>query len=116
MNRIILMPVMFVIALALSACAARTSYAYLYGDPAPTTGADRTIVITPATKYVNVEGGETINFIAGSNQFAWSFFVARSVHSFDLNEVAPPGVLDHVVRVYVSPDPKYINAPSGPNE
>lgn len=116
MKRIALAPVVFCIALFLSACVSRTSYVDLYGDPASPAGAERTIVITPATRYVNVEGGETINFAVGGNQFAWTFNVARTVHSFDLNEVAPPGVLNHVVRAYVSPDPKYIDAPSGPDE
>jgi hypothetical protein len=116
MKRIIFMPVMFAIALALSACAARTSYVDLYGQAAPASGADHTIVITSATKYVNVEGGQTVKFVAGGNEFAWTFNVARTVNSFDLNEVAPPGVLNHVVRVYVSPDPKYIDAPAGPDD
>ena len=116
MKRIILIPVLSVISLVLSACVTRTSYVDLYGDPAPSSGAEYSIVITPATRYVNVEGGQTVNFIVGDKQFAWSFNVARTVHSFDLNEVAPPGVLTRAVRAYVSPDPKYISAPAGPDE
>lgn len=116
MKRMTLVPAMFAAVFIMSACTPRTSYVDLYGQPAPSTGANRTIVITPATKYVNVEGGETVNFIAGDRQFAWSFNVARTVHSFDLNEVAPSGILSRTVRAYVSPDPKYINAPSGPDD
>lgn len=97
-----------VLAFALSACATRTSYVDLYGQSVPVSGVERTIVIAPDTRYVNVEGGETVRFVSGNNQFAWTFNVARTVHSFDLNEVAPPGILDHVVRAYVTPDPKYI--------
>ena len=82
----------------------------LYGQPAPTSAFERIIVITPATGYINVQGGQTIKFIVGSNEFAWTFNVARTVHSFDLNDVAPSGMLDHIVRAYVSPDPKYISA------
>jgi hypothetical protein len=114
MKRIIHTPLLFCVVLALGACATRTSYVDLYGQPAPAAAADRTIVITPATRHVNVEGGQTVNFIVDGKQFAWSFNVARTVHSFDLNEVAPPGVFNHVVRAYVTPDPKYINAPSEP--
>lgn len=92
----------------LAACATRTSYVDLYGGPAPVSEAQRTIVIRPDTKHVNIEGGEVVRFVAGDKEFAWNFFVASSVRSFDLNEVAPPGVLDHRVRAYVSPDPRYI--------
>jgi hypothetical protein len=95
-------------AAAVGACATRTSYVDLYGDPAPTSAAQRTIVIGPDTKHVNVEGGEIVRFIAGDKEFAWNFFVARGINMFKLNEVAPPGVLDHEVRAYVSPDPRYI--------
>jgi len=93
--------------LSLGGCITRTSYVDLYGLPAPATAAARTIEIGPDTTYVNVEGGETIRFVANGREFAWNFMVARTVHSFDLNEVAPAGMLDHTVRAYVSPDPKY---------
>jgi hypothetical protein len=97
----------------LGACATRTSYVDLYGDPAPSSAATRTIVIQPNTRHVNVEGGEVIRFVAGDKEFAWNFFVARGVSNFRLNEVAPPGVLDHEVQVYVSLDPRYIGGGDG---
>ena len=116
MKRLILLPMLLVLSLALSACTTRTSYVDLYGQAAPPAAADYTIVVTPATKYVNVEGGQTVNFVVGDKQFAWTFNVARTVHSFDLNEVAPPGLLMRVVRAYVSPDPKYLGATLGPGD
>jgi len=79
----------------------------LYGNPVPPSSGARTIVINPDTRHVNVEGGEVINFRVGDKIFSWSFFVAQSVHTFDLNQIAPPGLLDHKVSVYVSPDPRY---------
>lgn len=91
----------------LGGCVARTSYVDLYGLPAPAAAAVRTIVVGPDTRYVNVEGGEIIRFVANGREFGWHFLVARTVNSFDLNEVAPAGVLDHPVRAYVSPDPRY---------
>jgi hypothetical protein len=57
---------------------------------------------------VNVEGGQIVRFIVGDKAFNWNFYTARSVSSFDLNDVAPAGMLDHPVRAYVSPDPRYI--------
>jgi hypothetical protein len=91
-----------------AACATRTDYVDLFGEPAAPGAAQRTIVIQPDTRYVNVEGGQVVRFIAGDKEFAWNFFVARTVNSFDLNEVAPPGILAHTVRAYVSQDPRYI--------
>ncbi len=79
----------------------------LLGNPAPSNAAIRTIVITPDTKWVNVEGGEIINFVVGDKSFGWDFFVGSTVTSFDLSRVAPPGVLNRRVDAYVSPDPKY---------
>jgi Heavy-metal resistance protein CzcE len=93
--------------LALTSCVTRTDYVNLYGQPSPVAGADRMIVITPSTRFVNVEGGQTVAFIIGDKQFAWNFFVARTVTHFPLNDVAPPGILDHPVQTYVSPDPRY---------
>jgi hypothetical protein len=90
-----------------SGCATR-NYTDLYGQAAPVTGANRTIVISPDTRYVNVEGGEVIRFVVGGKEFGWDFYVARTVHTFDLKEVAPVGLLDHSVRVYLTPDPRYV--------
>jgi hypothetical protein len=99
--------------LLLTSCATGTSNIALYGDPAAPSAAQRTIVINPNTKYVNVEGGEVVRFVAEGKEFAWNFFVAKTVSSFRLNEVAPPGMLDHEVRAYVSPDPRYIGGGDG---
>jgi Heavy-metal resistance protein CzcE len=106
-------PVILSLALSLAAlagCATRNDPIDLYGYPQPPDAYGRTIVIAPDTRYVNVTGGETVRFVAGDKIFAWNFFVARTVSNFDLNAVAPPGVLDHPVRVYVAPDPRYLGA------
>jgi len=110
MKFISLVPMAFIAAFVVGGCAARTSFVDLYGQSAPALAAQRTIVITPATKYVNVEGGQIVRFVAGDKEFAWNFNTAGSISSFALNDVAPPGVLDHPVRAYVSPDPKYMGA------
>jgi hypothetical protein len=95
----------------LGACATRTSYIDLYGAAAPADDRQPTIVIRPDTRYVHVEGGQTIRFLVGGKAFAWTFNIARTVHRFNLAEVAPPGVLDHAVFAMVAPDPKYIGPP-----
>ena len=77
----------------------------LLGDPASPAWATRTIAIYPDTRYINVTGGEVVKFTVGDKSFAWNFNGWRS--SFDLNAVAPPGVMDHKVKAYVAPNPLY---------
>jgi hypothetical protein len=81
----------------------------LLGDPAPPSSANYTITIHPDTKYVNVNQRDIVTFIVGSKNFTWSFFVAPTVSSFDLNQVAP-GLLDHRVTAYIGPDPTYMHS------
>ncbi|WP_076592921.1 CzcE family metal-binding protein [Herminiimonas arsenitoxidans] len=104
-----LLTLAFTACLMLSAPAfSETTRLDLLGYPATADAAIRTIVITPDTKWVNVEGGETINFIVGDKSFAWCFYVGFTVTSFDLQLVAPPGLLQRRIVAYVSPDPRFI--------
>jgi hypothetical protein len=93
--------------IALSMPASAEPRVDLLGDPAPVTAATRTIVITPDTRYVNVEGGETIRFVVGDQSFGWHFFVGYNISSFELNRVAPSGLLQRRIIAYVSRDPMY---------
>jgi hypothetical protein len=105
-----LVPAVLALTLALAALpstAARKIPVDLLGDPAPPTAAERTIKITPNTRHVNVERGEIVKFDTGGKTFAWDFDTAETVLSFDLNQVAPPGTLDHKVTAYVAPNPDY---------
>src|SRR5881396_292503 len=68
--------VLAVAALALSATslsAAALTFGDLYGEPAEAALAERTIVVTPGTKYVNVKHGEVVKIVAGGKEFAWDF-------------------------------------------
>lgn len=85
----------------------------LLGDPAPLTAATRTILIASDTAYVNVTGGEVVKFVVGDKSFAWNFDAEQYLGHFDLSQVAPPGVLDHSVSAYVSPNPLYSGAGGG---
>jgi hypothetical protein len=80
----------------------------LLGETAPAAEADRTITIGPDTTYVNVEGGQIVKFDVGGKSFTWDFDGPENVFSFDLNRVTPPGLLDHMVTAYVSPNPIYL--------
>ena len=63
-------------------------------------------MITPDTKYFNVTGGETVQFIVGGKSFTWNFDGAE-ISPFNLDRSAPAGMLDHKVVVYVAPNPLY---------
>lgn len=71
--------------------------------------ADRTIVIGADTKHVNVKGGETVKFVVGDKSFEWDFNTYAASRAFDLQEIAPEGVLGNQhIKVYLSPDPSYL--------
>jgi hypothetical protein len=97
-------------AAALPAVAAPDSIELL-GTPAPPSAGAQEIRITQKTKYVNVEGGDAVNFIVGDTAFGWIFDGSRNVSSFELNDVAPHGILDHPVTVYIAPDPRRLGGP-----
>lgn len=81
----------------------------LLGDAASGDAAARSITIHPDTRYVHVEGGEVIRFIAGDKIFGWDFNGPLTVSSFDLRRIAPAGVLDREVRVIIAPNPRYMS-------
>jgi len=72
--------------------------------------ADQVIVLTDATRYVNVTGGSTVRFVVGDRSFTWSFQNGTAhVVPFDLEEIAPKGLLNHRITTYVSDNPLYQN-------
>jgi len=85
------------------------------GEVVPLSGAVRTIPIDAKTKYVNVTAHETVKFTANGKAFAVTINSSPATtfafvpSMFDLNELAPAGVLDHRVRVYIAPDPLHIS-------
>jgi len=89
-------------ALALSSAslsAAALTFGDLYGEPAEAAAAERTIVVKPDTKALNVRHGEVVKIVSGGKEFAWDF--DGLPQAFDLKQVAPQGAIDHNVRVYV---------------
>ena len=106
MKTTLLIPTVLALTLSLSAVSSIAApNLNLLGETAPAATAVRTITITPDTRYVNVQDGQAVNFDVGGKTFTWAF--NGPVASFDLNRVAPPGLLDHVVTAYVAPDPLY---------
>ncbi|MGZ3236038.1 MAG: CzcE family metal-binding protein [Burkholderiaceae bacterium] len=100
----------FIAMLLLTSCAAivdQDRVMSLWGDSAPLSAATRTIVIDSNTKYVNVEGGEIVKFIAGDKTFAWAFAPQGGAY-FELNKIAPPGALDHRVMAASTVPERYL--------
>ncbi len=81
---------------------ASVTEADMLGKPAQVSDAQRTISIDPKTRWITVERGEVVKFVANGQEFAWDFNGMYS--SFDLNRVAPSGVLDRSLKVYVWPN------------
>jgi len=105
MERIVKLLLPAVAALTLSA-ASVSAFALttgdMYGEPAAADASyDRTIVVTPQTKYINVTRGEVVNLKVAGKDIAWNFD-GVSGQPFDLARIAPEGAVDHPVRVYMS--------------
>ena len=66
--------------------------------------ADKMVMIKDTTKSVNVFENETVLFKVGDKQFAVKF--DGNSYVYDLGQLAPEGVLNHKVKVYVAPNPK----------
>lgn len=113
MNTKLLLPVLTAIALSASSAAfAGASQADLRGSAAPNqAAADQVVVVTAATRHVNVTGGSTVRFVVGGQSFTWSFQNGTAnVLPFDLQLIAPKGLLDHAVTTYVADSPIYKNS------
>jgi hypothetical protein len=73
--------------------------------------ADQVIVVDANTRHVNVTGGSTVRFVVGSQSFTWNFQNGTAnVIPFDLQLIAPKGMLDHTVTTYVADNPLYKNS------
>ncbi len=68
---------------------------------------DRTIVIDSSTRWVNVNGGDVIRFVANGQTFDHRFNSYTNSFVYDLGKIAPAGALDRSLKVYVSADDRY---------
>ena len=96
--------VLSVAGMAINMAATAAVPAKLLGDSATPEQSQRTVEITPVTKYVNVTEGDVVKFVANGTSFVWNFD-SPNVSSFELNRVAPAGALDHPVTAYVARNP-----------
>lgn len=71
-----------------------------FGTPAPEATAQRTITITPTTKYVNVERWEVVKFLVDGKSFTWDFYTLGTP-IFEMAAIAPKDINVGKVVVYV---------------
>lgn len=109
----LLLPILTAITLSASTAAfAGVSQADVRGNAVPNqAAADQVVVVTAATRHVNVTGGSTVRFVVGGQSFTWSFQNGTAnVVPFDLQLIAPKGLLNHAVTTYVADNPIYKNS------
>jgi hypothetical protein len=94
-------------ALLLAGAAFAAEPATNYGQAITDNNAQRVVVITPDTKWVNVNNGDNVQFQVNGKNFTWHFDTLRAEDNFDLSAIAPAGSVDHPVIVYVASNPLY---------
>jgi predicted carbohydrate-binding protein with CBM5 and CBM33 domain len=94
-------------AVSVATGAAATPAPATHGAVASAQSADKTIAISPATKWVNVDDSDTVTFVMGTQHFTWHFDAARVTESFKLSAIAPQGWAVGDIVVYVDSNPLY---------
>lgn len=114
MNSKLLLPVLIATTIAATVsttAGAAPQPASFRGNTAPAQAAvDKVVVVTDSTRFVNVTGGSTVRFVVGERSFTWTFQNGSAhVVPFDLQQIAPQGLLTHAVTTYVADNPLYQN-------
>jgi hypothetical protein len=90
-----------------------SQYPSQFGGPADGSRYDREIVIGADTRWVNVVSGQVVHFVvanaAGANAFTWNFDTWGG-RVADLSRLAPAGMVQRPIKVYIDMDPRYSGA------
>lgn len=78
-----------------------------YGSEAPASAATETIRLSQDTKYVNVNNGDTVDFISNGKSFTWHFDTFPGTTSLDLSQLGAKQLHADHVRVYIGANPLY---------
>lgn len=87
---------------------ARHNSPKLLGDPGEPSPDTLTAVIKPERKSVNVMAGQTVRFVVGDKSFTWNFSGTRYTAPIDLRAIAPAGLIDRQVIIYIWNNPAYL--------
>ncbi len=80
-----------------------------YGQAAPPTTAYYALKVDGATKWVNVNNGDTVRFDVNGKQFGWHFDTCKDYSIVKLSAIAPGDTDVGATRIYVSLNPVYMN-------
>ena len=80
------------------------------GEVVPPRYASRTVQIGSTTRYVQVEQFETVRFVGNGREFGFRFDGPQSVRSFNLQRVAPQGMLERPVFAQIELDDRYLGS------
>lgn len=110
LNRAAILILSAVLATGASAAGAATygDKAADYGYTTPASAVERSIVLAPGAKYLNVANGETVKITIDGKSFNWHFHTYSNVNAFDLAKIAPQDVAAAGIKVYISPNPLYV--------
>ena len=72
----------------------------LAGQEVPVSQAQRTVVVTPSTRWVNVTHRDIVKLESNGKDIAFDFSGVNN-QTVDLASIAPAGMVDHPVKVYV---------------
>jgi hypothetical protein len=89
--------------------ASNSDLANRYGEAVPDIGAVRHIALTPDSKSINVNNGDTVKFTENGQSFEWHFDTLKDRDNFDIAAIAPKDMHLEGVRVYVEANPLYRN-------
>lgn len=77
------------------------------GSVSPAGLSDRTIIIEPGTRSINVTNGETVTIVVAGQRFTWNVETLPNQGVFNLAQIAPKDLQVSAVQVYVDPNPMY---------
>lgn len=89
---------------AASQAAAPSIPGTLLGDPIPAESTPSIVVVGSATRYVTVDHGDAVRFIVDGKAFGFRFDGAEHARVIDLQAIAPPGLVQRSIPVYVQGD------------
>jgi len=77
-----------------------------FGEPGSAADSVRTIDVGPSTDWLEVKRGEIVKFNVAGKEFFWNFDVQDTRSKFDMDKIAPAGLLDHKVVIYMDGRPR----------
>lgn len=77
------------------------------GSPAAESATQRTIMLQPDTRHINVTRGETVTIVRDGQRFSWHVDTDSNVTVFALAAIAPKEMAVEGIKVYVAGNPFY---------